>query len=632
MTPGRDIGGHVIRRFELLGFLVSVAATSCRSGDAVDVTPAAPPTSAAPVAPPAAGPPAAAARVNSGAEWIEWYRALGPVELHRRAEHFLDSQRPPPPEYLDAIAKALRDADRDVRALAAFALASRFNESAPHADRLREALRDGDPFVRFAAAVALESVTGSGAESVAPFAELLHAPDAVDRARAASWLAGADETGATSIPALERALAEESDLAARREEAAQLCALAKGLPDAARALRGRLDDVDPCVRASALAAQLVGAGFDDELARRGVVGLAESDAEARSILASAINNQPHEIPEPVRRALRACQLDPDRRVRHAALLALSSTRRDRKHAEWEATVVAASDPDPLVRQYALFMISILHDTAGVSPPSVLPVVARLTEDPDATPDPRWRSTDPDAPPVSGPAFTYGAMIRGDAMALLLDYGEEARPYARWVARALEDDRDGVHQTRAALFLAAMGPDARPFLEALRTRERRTRLGYPAGDDPDDSIARAAAAWAVDVIEGKSAESPELRVLLANLVIDPLRGGNEEGYWTRWCEPMRPALLATAGADDAVLRTAALYVLAQLYGAADPDVGARLAAGAHDADVRVRRVAAGVASRVNAAAETGFTHEVVVTLADDPDEQVRAALAPAEGER
>lgn len=579
---------------------------------------------------------ASAASVATGAGWIAWYRALGRDELHRRVVSFFATQHAPRVDFLPEIAAALHDPDRDVRALAARALGSRPQESAAHADALRAALKDPDEFVRLSAAIALEGVTGSGDESFPTFAALLGSSDPRMRAEAAGWVAGADESGARSVPEIARAFDSEHDAAARRAEASMLAALAKEVPAAAAALRDALDDADPRVRSSALAAQLLSAGIDDEMAKRCVAALADPDAEARRAVAGAVNDQSHEIPDSVRRALRPCQIDPDARVRRNALLALSSPHRGRSTTEWAPTLVAAADPDPEIRELAVGLIDIQHQVGGGLPIDALPALARLIDDPDATPDPRLRAFHPegpeapDAPDEPVPVgtkihvITIGDSIRESAVDALLRYGDDARPYATSISHALAWSAAAPVQTRAVLFFASLGTAARPQREALLALAHQS-TDY---DYSDGHWASVAAAWTVDTLDGTTDRWPTLLATLAAIEFDPASTSDMHSSWSDRGEAIRPSLLAAAGSDDPRIRAAALHILALIFGAADPVIGERVASAAHDADARVRLVVAGIVANVPDAEQTGFTHDALVELSKDSDEKVRATAERA----
>jgi hypothetical protein len=290
-------------------------------------------------------------------------------------------------------------------------------------------------------------------------------------------------------------------------------------------------------------------------------------------------------------------------------------------------MVAAADPDPTIRQLAALLIQVQRMDGGGPPLETLPILARLIVDPDATPDPNLHPVDPDAPVVVGPhvhVITIGDSIRESALHALLSYGDDARPYAASIARALAWDHDGPAETYAVLFFVSLGPAARPQRDALLALARRA----PIYDYSDAEWASVAAAWTVDTLDGTTGTWPTVNAALAAIEFDATRGGDI--HWS-WAEPFarcRPALLTAADSNDPRIRAAALHILALTFGAADPVVGERVANAAHDADARVRLVAAGIAANVPDAEQTGFTHDALVELANDADAQVRATAERA----
>jgi HEAT repeat protein len=570
------------------------------------------------------------AKVNSGAEWIAWYRALGTAELHRRVANF-ESQRPPPVDYLPQIAAALHDRDRDVRALAARGIGSCFQEAAPQLDALKAALADGDEFVRLQAAIAVEAVSGSGEASVDAFAGLLHSNHPTMRATAAGWLAGADETGTNSLEPLRQAFAIEADGAARREEASMIATFSERVPAAAGTLERCLDDADTVVRSWAVIACWKSAGADDDLARRLVACLRDPDPKVRVEVIAALQKQSTALPDCVHEALRACQVCRDAQVRLAALKTLAWPRGTHAKPEWEPMIVAASDPDPEVRTYAA--LSGQNPPLGVGPPRpvLLPLLARLVADPDVTPDRRFRPVDPDAAVgVEAPVHvvTVGEEIRTDALRSLLSWGEEARPYVDAMVPALNWDYDRFHEASVALFLAA--GDVQPFAGPLGNLARR-KFEHP---DDASNLARVAAAYALDIGAGGKSWST-LREVLSSLEVEVAQGsgwvGGDHSAYRPIADPLKAPLLAMLKDSDSRVRAAALDLLGFVVGGADPAVGETLVAAARDADARVRLVAAAVAAGVDAKDQTGYTHETLVELKDDPDGAVHALVAQALGE-
>jgi hypothetical protein len=369
-----------------------------------------------------------------------------------------------------------------------------------------------------------------------------------------------DETAARVL----REFGVERKRDTRRTLAQVLSELAWASHTAAAALEDHLDDPDSCVRAAAVAGRLRVRGFDDAMVTRCSALLHDSDGETRRTMAAGIRSARHEAPAELRSVLRSCLLDPDFEVRLDALNALTAPGEGYKSFEWIAAIVAFADPDPRIRFHAVEMLEAQRAESRGPPEEVLPAIARLIDDADATPVIDVDALDSERRAMLGPDFhshTYGEWIRSGALELLLTYGGAATPFSSQVAHALQWQDDPTSVGHAAYFLGRMGGIGSEYVGALSVvASRPPQTGRDSYDADEANWARVLAAWAADRIEGSERHASHLHQLLAALEFVPGSGTDRLAFWTQSAAEVIPCLRAALSCDDEHVRAAASYFL------------------------------------------------------------------------
>jgi HEAT repeat protein len=248
-----------------------------------------------------------------------------------------------PPGTGPALAAALADADKGVRAAAAASLRELIETLTPEPglrDGLVAALSEADPVVRSAA---LDILRGLRAGDVDLFAACLADSDIAVRIAAVRALVSVDATAEVA-----RAAATEPSREVRVTIAKALAGLAPG-PDSDvvhSALAELVDDPDALVRGAAYEA-LGTTGCPTLLAVHAESALSDPAWQVRAGAATALSAADPEVAVP---ALAKAVADPNADVRKAAVLALTRHRAAEEARAALATATADSDAD--VRAYA----------------------------------------------------------------------------------------------------------------------------------------------------------------------------------------------------------------------------------------------------------------------------------------
>jgi HEAT repeat protein len=248
---------------------------------------------------------------------------------------------------------ALADAEGDVRAEAARALAETGPPAAPAVPALAALLTDPDPFAREQAARALGRIGAPAPEAVDGLRRLLRDP--LDYVRAA---------GAHAL-ALLGSSAEPADAAAGREGWADD---APAVPE----LLARLDEGDDFARAEApwLLAKHGGAAGGQATELLLVQAFGDRDADARWSAVHALGRIGARSPALTGAVALAAAADEDPDVRAKALEMLGRLWHGAPEATLETLVGALGDPDPLVRAEAAQALGALGPRAAAALPAL----------------------------------------------------------------------------------------------------------------------------------------------------------------------------------------------------------------------------------------------------------------------